>query len=235
MNAQSYHPSGSSTLQQCPLTLGLDSSFTALQTSYADLDFNTYNQSHYELAGYNPHEQLVYNQHGSIVNAGIPLASAQYGTNPPISFLPPSHMNYGHKTSSITGGLVPLHPGNHNNPSIPIPPSSQPTSSNCSTTPFVGNLSPSISQISAPLPPGLHQHNVSNPLVIPTASTAMPHAAPEPNTGLPSPLNSPCNNNHPPLKKKTRRSKIRPQLVEAARTKTLDEIMNLVGQDSKYS
>jgi hypothetical protein len=63
----------------------------------------------------------------------------------------------------------------------------------------------------------------------------MLHAAPEPNTGLPAPLNSPCNNNQPPLTKKPPRSKIHPQLVKAARTKTLDEIMNLVGQDSKYS
>ncbi|PLW29257.1 hypothetical protein PCANC_07131 [Puccinia coronata f. sp. avenae] len=212
----------------CPSSLG----FTPLRSSYTDPDFDQYNQVNYDEqhlhnqhATQNQYEHATQNQYGAISHMDASLTSAQHSANPQVSLPPASHMTHMSSSTGVPGiSGYPNKQNNFPNQSIPFPPTGQPALSNMSAP------------ISYHQPPQKRLKRSRQPRVIATPSTVAVQSShpPENTNAITPPIEFNDNSDAPPIKKQAPRSKMPAHLVEDARRKTLDELIELVCRELKY-
>ncbi|PLW28423.1 hypothetical protein PCANC_20819 [Puccinia coronata f. sp. avenae] len=221
----------------CPSSLGLDAGFTPLQSSYTCPDFDPYNPHHYD-----QHNQGHYIPQPPFNEEQQSGTHHQYG--------PGVHKNASFISAQSSAALqtsLPAHCSLPNTQHLPNLPISQPAASNGLTSPgsIVPNPLPRGISASVPScqpppsssgqPPRKRSKRSTQLAVLATSSTSVPSTClPENDDTLPPPINFDSNSNAPPPKKQAPRSKMHPQLVEEARKKTLEELIQMVGSNSKY-
>ncbi|PLW27173.1 hypothetical protein PCANC_26400 [Puccinia coronata f. sp. avenae] len=213
----------------CPSSLG----FTPLQSSYADPDFDQYNQVNYDKqrlhnkhATQNQYKHATQNQYGAISHMDASLTSAQHSANPQVSLPPALHMTHMSSSTGVPGiSGYPNKQNNIPNQSIPFQPTGQPASSNMSAP------------ISYHQPPQRRLKCSRQPCVIATPSTVAVQSSlpPENTNAITPPIELNEYSDAPPIKKKAPRSKMPAHLVEDARRKTLDELIELVCRESNFT
>ncbi|PLW47079.1 hypothetical protein PCASD_03901 [Puccinia coronata f. sp. avenae] len=221
----------------CPSYLGLDAGFTPLQSSYTRPDFDPYNPHHYD-----QHNQGHYIPQPPFNEEQQAGTHHQYG--------PGVHKNASFISAQSSAALqtsLPAHFSLPNTQHIPNLPISHPAASNGLTSsgsivpnPLPRGISASVPSCQPPpsssrQPPQKRSKWSTQLAVLATSSTSVPSTRlPENDDTLPPPINFDSNSNAPPPKKQAPCSKMHPQLVEEARTKTLDELIQMVGSNSKY-
>ncbi|PLW17901.1 hypothetical protein PCASD_17135 [Puccinia coronata f. sp. avenae] len=215
----------------CPSSLGLDAEFTPLQSSYTRPDFDPYNQYHHY-----DHAQEHYGH--------PPLHNDEYNatscTNTPPSVMPQFSFTPALQTTHLPNPTgfpgITSHPDlQQNNNSLTTSGTNIPNSlTNSMPNPTLSSQLKNNIPPSQPAPKRCARSRRQPALVTP--STAQPTLSAETNDVLPPPIPLQSNSefNAPVPSKHAPRAKLSAHLVEAARGKKLDELIKLVGNDSKY-
>ncbi|PLW04515.1 hypothetical protein PCASD_26258 [Puccinia coronata f. sp. avenae] len=192
----------------CPSILGLNTGFTPFQSSYTRPDFDSYRQYHQDEQNQDhPGYYPLHNADGTYDQQNATSrANAPQSAIPQLDFPPALQTTHVPNSTGFPGTTTTGHPDlQQKNNRLATSGTSVPNSL--------------TSSISTPIPSCQPQRN------LPSQPAPTPHTS--------SKLFN-LDSNVTVLRKQALRAKLSAHLVEAARGKTLDELIKLVGNDSKY-